>query len=622
MKTITTIPSAIAKLQSEALVSGIKAKVVSGILTKEEATEEIAAKILELQSKEIPKLYSFSPFYPGKANSEKYNQMITSVSQDIYICFQEINNLFLKIQQYRNAQELTQKSLEKKIIELESEIETIKLEEQFETAYDTVFLNSLSNKAQIGFSDRLYSQLARDEREKSLLLKKHVATIDEAAGILTLPQNNFEDIRIVDVKIVETETTDSAENISSPFEHISNLIDEDYSKIWTYNIASKSKVIGGAKLVLEFDFGDKKDISQLDLEINSDYPLILDRFISFDEIGNETVLIKDRQVIKDKISLLIPRVTTRRIRGYFYQDNAELLSVSSQPSISKETKGTDRIDAIKSIVTETIKDPISVSTLPFSTTTEIKYNTYFNYSFGFRSITVKNKVFAEKGIFVSQKYETKRPTVISLDCKQKISTLINAKTQFEFAEGSVEYYIIKKDLDTSNRLLSSVEFPILPLGQKTITKEKGVFSTETGLIRTLFPAHAESGLVPDLKIYRNGEELSVGVDWRFSNRVGDDFSMRVDPEKNYTEIEILHNNFVKKNGVYELSYTPKHLIEKEQKISYNGIQYDKTNATKHSESIYGTAINRTELYLKIILRSNSERGESSPFIDYYKILTR
>ena len=622
MKLLENISSIVPSMQSEAISRKIKQKVQNGEILSTEASNKMAEEIRSLQRKEISRLYNFDPFLPSRASSEQYNSTLDGISLDMQIAFQEINNFFLKIYQHKEYQKNTQIELEKKIKELESQIQTIQLEEEFEISYENIWTNEFSNKSRLSFDDKVAPQLMKDKRTSTSLESKHRATIDDMAKKLTLPHYSNEDVRSVNVEIVETETSSSEEGLGVLTEDIRNILLNDPQKIWTYNTVSKSKIKGGAKLVLDFDLGDKKEVSQIDIELNSEYPLILNKFVIIDELGIEMPIFEGAKVINDIYSVLMPKTTCRRIRGYFSQDNAELISVDSSKQLGDNLSNDERIQAIRGIAESKIKDPVSLNAIALKKEKDIIYNTYFNYTFGIKNIRVQNKIYGEKGIYISNRLETKRPTIVALDANDNCSLLMDPKTKKEYKEGSIEYSIVKKDYDKYGKLLSSREFNILPIGTEKVERERCIFIDSGSNFKTRFTVQDLNGEVIDFELFRNGEKLIQGVDWRFLERIGEDDSSNIQLNAQETIVEVLHGSFFRENGIYEATYTPRYILEDKKKIVHENVEYLPNSTTKHSELIYGVSIEKTELYVKVLIRSNSKTGESSPYVDYYKVLTK
>lgn len=628
MKPIKAIPSLVSSLQSNKILQKIKKQKEEGLFRNEtEYNDELKRQLIDITNKENKPVFAFTPIANGLAYSEYINKAMDDISLDLEVAFSELNYLFNKVASHQSFYDKTVTEIQSLINKLERNLESIEIEASLDTIYNKVSYDSFLDKSKrLALDSIAASEAYYDDRQEVKTKAETLAEVNTNNGELSLPKFSEKLVGISDISIITTETTVSDFDIQIPGVTTANLINQDSSSIWSYNILTKSRLTAPATLSLEINLGDKKEINQLSISPNANIPCIVKSISYYNENGEEISLDLPEETLTEDRLYSFPKVIAKRLKLKLEQDrnklipydlNAETISLGD---LQRDTNLDANLLSISSNVNDQIRDPNIKNILGISQNSITDKVLLNNYVFSLSSIKVSLSDFRGKGIYVSKPVRFKKPSLVGLEATHNIPDILDLLTTETMPSGSIEYSLIKKDYDKESKLLRSQGFNVLPIGQARVLNERLYFDIHKILPLRLL-GHKSNGDASNIKIFRNGEELILGADWVFPGR-----EIQVDLEaytlaltETETLVQILHSDEQILNGTYYAEYTPRYVLNATENVTDKNIRYLESGATMHTMDYFGVEVAYSEVMTKIIIRNHIDSGISSPIIDFYRL---
>jgi hypothetical protein len=456
-----------------------------------------------------------------------------------------------------------------------------------------------------------------------------LALVETKTGNLSLPVFSDLDVDISSVSIISTETTVSDFDIQLPGTSISNLLSDNETDIWSYNILTRKKLTEPATLSIEVNLGDKKEINKILISPNAGAPCYLDSMSYTNENEEEIDMSVESFVLTEDKIFNFPTVIAKKIKITFKQDKAKVIPLDENANqvtvedLQRDPSLPVNIASISDNINTQINDPNIQNILGLDQIRVTNHILLNNYGFSLQLVKIGKSDYKSKGVYVSKPISLNSPVLISLEASKNIVQVTDIQTGEEMPSGSIEYSILKKDYSAAGALLKTSSFSIIPLGQSLIEDE--FLDLSSSKIQTLrFLGHETNGDGSNVKVYRNGELLILGVDWVFPDRtnVVDLSSFSIDPLKGQTRIELLHGTDQISNGIYYAEYSPRYILEPQNEIIDSNVKYLESGATVHSIDYFGEEITKSDVFIKAIIRNHTDSGVSSPFLEYYRILVK
>lgn len=626
MKILSEVGSLVRSLQSNKILQKISKKKDQGFYKTElQYREALKNNLIDLTALQDEPLYAPEFYSPGIAYSEILNSNIENIALDLEVVFNEINFLFSKIKSHEVFFERTINEVEVLMKKLEQTIETTKIEASADNTFNKIFHNTFidaSNK--VDFTNIVAKEVYYDSILEQRITFDQLCFIDTKQGKLVLPKISGKKVNISEARILTTESTVSDYNISFPGNNISNILNSSNIQSWSHSILTKKALSEPAKLVLVLDFGDLKELNGITINPNSSEPIYLDDIYTIDDFGVKHSLDISKGIIAEMQTFLFKRLLTKAVYLVFKQDQNRIIPHNPLEPISLAELQRDstlplNIDAITGQIQECIKDPSIKNILGLNSKRLADSELVYLYSFSIASVEATNDDYRNIGIYVSKKEEFTNLRNLGLYVKDFIPTATHWQSGLEMLAGSIEYNIIKKNYGSNGLLISNSIIPILPIGTSFISNERLYFEkSKDATLR--FRAHGTDGDGSNVEIYRNGELLIRGVDWKFLNRQSTSVAdPMIQLATNLTTIELMHTADQIYNGVYWAKYTPRFISEPEAVIFDNGVRFLENCSIIIPNTIYGQEVTKSEVYVQIVIRNHTDSSTFSPYIDYYRL---
>lgn len=675
----------IGKRQSEQILKLLSKQKNSGqIRSVKEFTQKLQNLMFELTSTVLtPSLRIWMAENGSDIDSETYNFMLERVEDDLSAAFEEVNNID-EVQKSHEAiiRDVILKNLRAGVAELESKIDLFEFLNKdvrgFDSAIFSTFRESKKERTQRqGVQAQI---LFRDPRRNFELVPTIQDANVELIGerlVLGNSDNIFHTITNVR-QIFDSESPQSELIVEPPGTSLRNMIDDTVGTYWIQSALFKVNK-PYIKVKIELDLGSVKEINLLEIEPASQFGLIVENISYVD--GNNTVVNLDipEQFIDSSVGIRFRKVATDRLiitfrnensvkSNFEYNENIYSLMGQSigQPPLginpNRETLSKEFDDIIGS---QKIKDVIG-----FKASSNKFFNGY-TFTTGIDNIRVGLTRHTDRSIYVSTPLEIcgigelglrtieKRPYLEGLSQLVKHTTttydiesdssltddtnLTVGESSNTYFVSSIEYWIVKQDLNIDGKLIRTSTFPILPLDVDRVEHERLVLInksssalTDPDLGSTMFFTNRTDG---NIKVYKNGiliedttgDNLATtgwqdvtevsdrtpgnSTPMRFKIKVlnrlpGDIFTVSYNPILSTTQnlpktIKELSNvgglNIVDLIG--DLSVRP----TQGQIVMMNRVGEDNTEQTSN-------------IYLVIILRRNSAESTLTPAVEEYTLM--
>jgi hypothetical protein len=626
MKTLDQVGSLLASLQGNKILQKLSKKKEEGFYKNDiEFRQALKQNLLDVASVADEPLYVPTAIVPGVAYSEVFNSNIEDILLDLEVLFQEINYLFSKIKSHETFFNRSITEGEILFKKLEQNLESIKIESSPDNFFNKVFYNTFvdaSNK--IDFSSLEAKEFYYDYQIKKRALLENLCPVDVKQSKISLPKFNAVKIPVAEAKILTTESAVSDYEVSFPGNKISNILNEDNQTSWNYSILTKKQLKDPAKLTVELSFGDIVEINSVVVNPNSSDPVFLQEIYVISSTGVKNNFEIESGTLIEAKTFMLPRTLTKSIYFSFKQDKNKVIPYNPKEGITLTQLQRDpnlplTMETIGDQIVSVVKDPSIKNILGLENKKEASSMLVHYYNFSLNSITVSTNSFKNKGIYVSKFEEFKKLRNLGLYVEDFVPKEKHWQTKIEMWAGSIEYVLFKKDYTSSGKLVNTSAINILPIGTDKINNERLNFQ-ESLSVSLRFIGHKTNGDGSNIKVYRNGELLIRGTDWRFPHRQSPDpSSPLIDLYQSKTVIELLHNSDQIYNGVYWAEYSPRFILDPELVVVDNGIRFLENCSIVTPDVVQGQEIATSDVSVQIIVRNHTEYNSLSPYVDYYRL---
>lgn len=626
MKILSQVGSLLSSLQGNKILKKLTKKKDDGFYRSEvEFKQALKNNLIDIATTQDQPLYVPSTMRTGIAYSEVFNNNMEEILLDLEVLFDEINFLFSKIKSHEVFFDRTITEGEILLKKLEQNIESAKIEASPDNSFNKIFHNSFidaSNK--VDFSNPLARELYYDIVLGRRVAFDNLCNIDVKQGTLSLPKFNAQRVPVSDAQILTTESTVSDFDLSFPGNTIANIISPEFIKSWSYSILKKKALKEPARLVILLDLGDIKEFNTITISPNAADPIYLEDVYIVDSNGVKTSLELESGLITESKTFLFKRLLSRAIYFAFKQDRNKIISYDPSQPISLAELQQDpslplTIDTISGQIQGAIKDPSIKGILGLQRSNTKESLLAYHYGFSLNSIAVSNDDYKTNGVYVSKAETFTNLRNIGLYVKDMIPKAKHWQSGLEMPAGSIEYVLYKRDFNNLGKLIKSSTLSILPVGTSKVTNERLYFDrSSTQVLR--FIGHRSNGDGSEIKVYRNGEVLVRGIDWYFKTRQSSDISDHmIDTNELKTIIVLTQNADQIYNGVYWAEYTPRFVAEPENVVIDNGVRFLENCSIVTPNIFNGQAIERSDVYVQIIIRNHSDTSILTPYVDYYRL---
>ncbi len=596
--------------------------------------EDFLELMSNLTEKEIvPSLNVYKSGVFSNVSSEIHNDMIDKTSNDLIASFEELD----KIEQvHMGHQRLVQQNLLANFRSALSELQTkVKLYE---------FLNA----NQYGFEKVKYSTFKETQEERTN------RTEDSANFLFTDPKTNKylsvnldAHVDIVGDRLVlgvvnnkEVSIEDIEQTFGSTFppsnanydgDDIRNIIDQQNGTFWIKSMVKSEEEVDGLNVQLKLELPGIKEINYIEIESAVLRAIKLSQ-VSYLNKYNETVSFEVNEEISGIKKIMFSKIAA----------NALYLDFNIPDYLRYETQGEDYSNqtVLSDLVTPAVKEAILASP-GISSSPEVGVR----YQIGFDNIRVGLSRHTTKSIYLSQPLEvspfeetleeesTKLSAIVGLKAIATRPYLSNQGIKFtNLLEeentnylGSIEYWVVKKDIQGGNTIRTKA-FPILPMGTQKVKRERLLFTEDVddGSSKKINNSGRLCFIpesVEDIHVYRNGLlfEGTWNIDsnnTRSSPNLGFPMVTYIKIDKESMELGDIFtvDYFPKTSDSYSVQYLDNQsVVDLTGDTSIRTVQEQLVFIDENSD----VNIEKYKLYLMVILRQNTAEREITPAVEEY-----
>jgi hypothetical protein len=522
--------------------------------------------------------------------AEANNLMIDGMTGDIIAAFQEALNLgLLQDTCERLYQQRIITELRTALSNLEQTAQHLALLSNSSSSFNKSINGNFSQKSSYTpRSDALADLLYRDPRTKLPVPMKGDCIIDDLANALTLPLSYHDTQQIESISIISKSLAYGQGGDNLKGTSLGNLIDQENDTYWIYQEVASQAAPDGLNIKLEFDLGGAPTFSIVELQPVANYPYKVSSLTYENMLGQETDLFP-------LISSAVQEQLSRPIRFHFTECQGRKLNLGLQQPSYKRLPSKE--------VRYTYNSPGWPFDAPAPSPGRTDDVEVCVYSLGLDNVIIGTALYSDIGIYVSPKLEVEQCVMIGLDTKEV----------WDDRRISIEYYILKQDLNSMGRIIQTRVVPILPLSQREVVNETMIFTGSSNSIipnvdTPRFCAHLDNQLL-DVKIYEEARQMGT-TEYR-----------AIDPFTSQNPSRIAINN-PGPNMYYTMDYSPTHLnvmtavyLNDKQDLWYAG-----TNTLQCATQVDGRDIAKSNIYAIVIMRQNPRHSALTPQVNRYQLL--
>ena len=483
---------------------------------------------------------------------DTYNFMLERIYDDLITAFEEGNNIN-EIQEAHNflIKDVILKNLRHSLAELEAKTTIYEFLNQtnfgFNNALYSTFQEAKIERLNQNDKDKL--NLFKDPRSGQLFNNNEAAIIDSVGEQLILASSNSKSYYTCSkVEQLYDSTALQSEYNTEQFD-INNIIDNQNNTLWTnqYIVFTKVDYID---CKIAFNFDSVKNINFLEINTPSTKEgFTLYQIYYCNENGEQVLLKTIDEVIVSDYSFYFQSINTNQIilvfrldtplpiqfqlHQWLYNDLQKLVKFySNYVDTYREAHAQSSFYDLMTYLGYVVPKTYQFSSQHISDWLPNQDNTVYSLSCYTYNIVLDNVKFgltnfANKSIYISQPLKSNKVSQIGLkttEVRPSTTSGINGTIQNTsetynvdddiFLTGSIEYWVIKENLNSQDSIISTQVMPILPTGitrinhERLLLTERSSSSTifnDTGY--TCFFTNDDDG---EIKLYRNGILMNSG----------------------------------------------------------------------------------------------------------------
>lgn len=597
-------------------------------------------------------------------SSEKFNDMMERIEDDLEAAFLEADNLY-DILNAHNAliKEVALRGLESGLNRLEAQLAIYEFLIHTNSGYDDALFNTFrnSNGSLVDRDSRIAKFAFVDHRTNppSIISPAKNAVVDIIGERLVMAPK--EEIYITPAGAEHLAGSNSTRSeLAAYFEDVDilNIIDNTTGTYWAIPILLQSPAPNGVYAEIAVKLPGIQDITFVEVEPATGKPLILSSLKYIDGANQlRTITSTAATLNKERTRINFNTVKASQIILQFQQKNYTEVQFkqaysSNTSKVLSRTKKYTRPAVINNDdeVAAAISNPFIERDLLGISEQTFEGRRFNEYIVALDNIKVGRAQYQDVSVFVSDKKAVKnlkhlalrvdetRPTETLGEVGISISDFTYpAQTDDEdakFYHGSVEYVADIEFTNENGELELTAVVPLLPLNASRIYHERVVFThtiTTTSLLRDAgalrFFCDADGG---DVIVYKNGLPLSHGVHWTF---VADGHStgLTVVSPNSGTRMKrgIQLVSRERQSDIYTVSYTPKmsttHLVPASTSSLLSvvdmtgdlGIRLTPNGTIICDTGRISSSITGANVYLSVIMRQNSTNDKITPALEEF-----
>ena len=563
------------------------------------------------QGKPVPISKLFLGSKGETIDSESFNFMLNRFSDDIDTLLNEIS----LIAETANAHKFIirdrlVKDIELAISSLSVDVRKNEILANNSLGFSVVQYNDFSSQDELRFvrsESKIASDLFYERRSKAVLGPEHDAAVDVISKTMTLPYERSENHVITNVDIEYTTNSDARYfNVAFPELSLNAISDNTDNTYWATSIVADQVVPEGTSIELVITMDGLRETSHIEVD-----PVLYNDFyiesISYINSNDEQVEItgsSDPILIDESKRVSFSKITARKIMvGLLQKTYVETTYYTSDASTLYDVKVRDAdidVDTLFSALYEQDSNQPVIGVLDISGEAEQVQVSGYAYVIGLDNIRVGNATYADTGIYASKPLSVDAPVLMALETKEAYD-YIDSGTSL-LPKGSIEYSVRKENYDSSDVLIDTEVFNILPSLSSTIKKEYLVIDKLSREATLRFRADTDT-----ISVYLNENQTPLDESAYTVNASGTKITFV------HTPPSIVFNV----SSTYTISYEPVRDIYINTAAT---VFMDSGNMLEFTLDRPAFSVARSKIYLVALMRRNVLDSNVSPSLDEYKIL--
>jgi len=632
------------------LLSGLKD--IGAIKSVDEFNSKLQELSEHLRSTSPQPLFKlFKAVLGDVVDSDKFNAMVSAIGMDLETAFSEAENVAIVLELHKALHKLTVlESLQQAVDDLSRTIALYEFFRNDHTGYNQAQFNTFNSTAgyRTEHTGTAASDFFFDWRRNINLLEEDDCQIDIVGQQLIMPAESLEEIKVVDVGLIEDgETISSTIDLQQVTSSLRNIIDQQKHTYWVYPVIRNTQETGGIRLKLKLDLGGIRQFNIMEIEPACHTPMILEKVQYIGE-DSETHTITTDATINTPTSFCLGELSAQYITLTFKQETCEQLLYYHytkrdiwdrvwKEDLNVEQSDSNRVDRIALELRTEIPDSKVQDILGIPADEEVEKIVGYQYTFGIDNIRFYLEKYKQTGVFVGERFEVEKPGLIGLRVAEVNPTVSIANASYK--QFSFEYTLTKRDYDANGSFLKTEYVPILPINNSNYCENERLFFTkqDNSSVRNVttlrFTPDVRSGTpviyqnlttaltIGDDYVVKAGEQASWQEDWDDVRDYIDTYSA-TESAPMVVYVKILDPSF---HSIYTTSYYVSTRMSdagtsKQRKLSDFIFLHDTGTLRCLSESDKGTAVAKSELYLTVVMRNNYIYDTSTAALQEYKLL--
>lgn len=611
--------------------------------TIEQFRDRLNTLMGELFNKRISPLLSLFKAIPSmEIDSETYNFMLRRIQDDLEIAFIEALNIDEVLRGHQTlVHDVVFRNLKHALADLQTKVE---LQELIVSSPYGFSKSLASNFTGVG-SARL-QRVAQtggyftDPRIGDAVPVTYDAPIDHIGKYLTLPCRSTGYVPIVNVRqIFDSEAIATAYDVEPDGMTLQNIIDDTVGTYWARVYLFSNDTQTEVTTKLELDLGGAQEVNFIEIEPALLRKVVLESITYIKGDGSSETMLVGEEIEHHRAKVQFRKIAACKLILKFVNENFVLANYNVESN--EET--------LSDVLSSAVANQLNISNIM----QEVNFSGR-QFQIGFDNIRVGLSTYRDRGIFISTPLDLQKAVRLlglkSVESRPAASTdsaffitpiedTYNDTDDSQLFYGSVEYWCIRNSFDSNDRLISSDMFPILPFGVQRINHERLLLThhySNNTLVndagRLMFYTTELDG---NIKVFRNGIELahidleSEGDGWLIEERL-----CLSSPNSGRPMKIGIRLSQPRAGDLYTVSYNPivsnipltsiadgathQRVIDL---VGDNTVRSFEDQVVLCSEVKNALPINRSEIYLMIVLRRNTADVNLSPTVNSFTVVS-